>query len=308
MKVYKSVGNLIGRTPLLRLGAIEGALGLYGRVTAKLECFNPGGSAKDRVAKYIIDEAEASGRLKAEGVVIEPTSGNTGIGIASICAMRGYRAIIVMPENMSAERKKIISAYGAELVLTDAKEGMAGAIKKAEELHAELDGSVIAGQFTNPQNPRAHRHSTGPEIYEDMEGEIDYLVATVGTGGTISGVGEYLKRLNPEIKVIAVEPKESPVLSGGAPAPHKLQGIGAGFVPEILKKEYIDEIVTVDYEEAKASCKLMARSEGILVGSSSGAALYAAINLAKLPENRKKNIIVILPDTGERYLSTDLFD
>lgn len=308
MKVYKSVGNLIGRTPLLRLGAIEGALGLYGRVTAKLECFNPGGSAKDRVAKYIIDEAEASGRLKAGGVVIEPTSGNTGIGIASICAMRGYRAIIVMPENMSAERKKIIAAYGAELVLTDAKEGMAGAIKKAEELHAELDGSVIAGQFTNPQNPRAHRHSTGPEIYEDMEGEIDYLVATVGTGGTISGVGEYLKRLNPEIKVIAVEPKESPVLSGGAPAPHKLQGIGAGFVPEILKKEYIDEIVTVDYEEAKASCKLMARSEGILVGISSGAALYAAINLAKLPENRKKNIIVILPDTGERYLSTDLFD
>ena len=308
MKVYKSVGNLIGRTPLLRLGAIEGALGLYGRVTAKLECFNPGGSAKDRVAKYIIDEAEASGRLKAGGVVIEPTSGNTGIGIASICAMRGYRAIIVMPENMSAERKKIIAAYGAELVLTDAKEGMAGAIKKAEELHAELDGSVIAGQFTNPQNPRAHRHSTGPEIYEDMEGEIDYLVATVGTGGTISGVGEYLKRLNPEIKVIAVEPKESPVLSGGAPAPHKLQGIGAGFVPEILKKEYIDEIVTVDYEEAKASCKLMARSEGILVGISSGAALYAAINLAKLPENKKKNIIVILPDTGERYLSTDLFD
>ena len=308
MKVYKSVGNLIGRTPLLRLGAIEGALGLYGRVTAKLECFNPGGSAKDRVAKYIIDEAEASGRLKAGGVVIEPTSGNTGIGIASICAMRGYRAIIVMPENMSAERKKIIAAYGAELVLTDAKEGMAGAIKKAEELHAELDGSVIAGQFTNPQNPRAHRHSTGPEIYEDMEGEIDYLVATVGTGGTISGVGEYLKRLNPEIKVIAVEPKESPVLSGGAPAPHKLQGIGAGFVPEILKKEYIDEIVTVDYEEAKASCKLMARSEGLLVGISSGAALYAAINLAKLPENKKKNIIVILPDTGERYLSTDLFD
>lgn len=308
MKVYKSVGNLIGRTPLLRLGAIEDALGLYGRVTAKLECFNPGGSAKDRVAKYIIDEAEASGRLKAGGVVIEPTSGNTGIGIASICAMRGYRAIIVMPENMSTERKKIIAAYGAELVLTDAKEGMAGAIKKAEELHAEIDGSVIAGQFTNPQNPRAHRHSTGPEIYEDMEGEIDYLVATVGTGGTISGVGEYLKRLNPEIKVIAVEPKESPVLSGGAPAPHKLQGIGAGFVPEILKKEYIDEIVTVDYEEAKASCKLMARSEGILVGISSGAALYAAINLAKLPENRKKNIIVILPDTGERYLSTDLFD
>ena len=308
MKIFKSVGSLIGRTPMLRLGVIEENLALKGRIIAKLECFNPGGSSKDRVAKFIIDDAEARGELCHGGTVIEPTSGNTGIGLASICASRGYHAVIVMPESMSEERRKLIAAYGAELVLTPAAEGMAGAIKVAEELHNKTPGSIIAGQFTNPQNPRAHRRTTGVEIYEDTEGEIDYFIATIGTGGTISGIGEYFKKLNPDIKVIGVEPKESAVLSGGSAGPHKIQGIGAGFVPQTLNLSYVDVVETVSYEEAKEAAQLMARTEGVLVGVSSGAALAVAIRYARLAENKKKNIIVLLPDTGERYLSTDLFD
>ena len=308
MKIFKSVGSLIGRTPMLRLGVIEENLALKGRIIAKLECFNPGGSSKDRVAKFIIDDAEARGELCQGGTVIEPTSGNTGIGLASICASRGYHAVIVMPESMSEERRKLIAAYGAELVLTPAAEGMEGAIKAAEELHNKTPGSIIAGQFTNPQNPRAHRRTTGVEIYEDTEGEIDYFIATIGTGGTISGIGEYFKKLNPDIKVIGVEPKESAVLSGGSAGPHKIQGIGAGFVPQTLNLSYVDVVETVSYEEAKEAAQLMARSEGVLVGVSSGAALAVAIRYARLAENKKKNIIVLLPDTGERYLSTDLFD
>lgn len=305
--IYTSADQLIGKTPLLELSHIEQTLGLKARILAKLEYLNPAGSVKDRIAKAMIDEAEASGKLTAGSVIIEPTSGNTGIGLAAVAAARGYRIIIVMPETMSVERRKLMKAYGAELVLTDGTKGMKGAIAKAKELAEEIPNSFIPGQFTNPANPQAHRKTTGPEIYEDTDGTVDLFVAGVGTGGTITGVGEYLKSRKPEIKVVAVEPAASAVLSTGIAGAHKIQGIGAGFVPDVLNTQIYDEIIPVENETAFATGKLIGTSEGILVGISSGAAVWAAIELAKRPENEGKNIVVLLPDTGDRYLSTPLF-
>lgn len=305
--IYTSADQLIGKTPLLELTHIEKALGLKARILAKLEYFNPAGSVKDRVGKAMIEEAEASGKLTKDSVIIEPTSGNTGIGLAAVAAAKGYRLIITMPETMSVERRQIMKAYGAELVLTEGSKGMKGAIEKAEELVKEIPGSFIAGQFVNPANPKAHFQHTGPEIYEDTDGKVDIFVAGVGTGGTITGVGEYLKAQNPHIQVVAVEPSLSPVLSGGAPGSHGLQGIGAGFVPEVLNTEIYDEIITVSNEDAYETGRLIGRREGILVGISSGAAAFGAIELARKPENEGKTIVVLLPDTGDRYLSTPLF-
>lgn len=307
-RIYTSAEQLIGHTPLLELGHTEKTFGLQAHVLAKLELFNPGGSAKDRIARAMLDEAECTGTLKPGAVIIEPTSGNTGIGLASVAAMRGYRTIIVMPETMSIERRKLMLAYGAELVLTDGAQGMKGAIAKAEALAAETPNSFLAGQFTNPANPAAHRATTGPEIFEDTDGAVDIFVAGVGTGGTITGVGEYLKAQKPGVKVVAVEPESSPVLSKGTAGAHKIQGIGAGFVPEVLNTEIYDEIFPVSNEDAFAAARNFARTEGVLVGISSGAALHAAIKLAQRAENAGKTIVVLLPDTGERYLSTPLFD
>lgn len=306
-KIYKSADELIGHTPLLELSNIEKAEGLQAAVLAKLEYFNPAGSVKDRVAKAMLDDAEQKGLLNADSVIIEPTSGNTGIGLASAAAARGYRIIIVMPETMSVERRQLMKAYGAELVLTDGTKGMKGAIAKAEELAAEIPNSFIPGQFTNSSNPKAHREGTGPEIYEDTDGKVDIFVAGIGTGGTITGVGEYLKSQNPDVKIVAVEPATSAVLSTGVAGAHKIQGIGAGFVPDVLNTEIYDEIITVTNEDAFATGKLIGKSEGVLVGISSGAAVHAAITLAKRPENKGKTIVVLLPDTGDRYLSTPLF-
>ena len=307
-KVYQNVTELIGHTPLLEVQNIESELGLKAKLLVKLELFNPAGSVKDRVAKNMVVEAERQGILKNGGTIIEPTSGNTGIGLASIAASKGYRAIFTMPETMSVERRKLLQGYGAEIVLTDGKKGMAGAIAKAEELAEEIDGAVVLGQFINKANPAAHTVSTGPEIWEDTEGKVDIFVAGVGTGGTITGTGEDLKEKNPALKIVAVEPAASPVLSGGKPGPHGLQGIGAGFVPEILNTEIYDEIVQVENEEAYAASRMLAHKEGILVGITSGAALHTAIELAKREENAGKTIVAILPDTGERYLSTPLFE
>ena len=306
-KIYTSADQLIGRTPLLELTNIEKQFGLKAKVLAKLEYFNPAGSVKDRVAKAMIDDAEKSGKLKPDSVIIEPTSGNTGIGLASVAAARGYRIIIVMPETMSVERRQIMKAYGAELVLTEGAKGMKGAIAKAEELAKEIPNSFVAGQFVNPANPQAHRVSTGPEIFEDTDGKVDIFVAGVGTGGTVTGVGEYLKSKNPKVKIVAVEPATSAVLSTGVAGAHKIQGIGAGFVPDVLNTKVYDEIIAVSNEDAFAIGKLIGKREGVLVGISSGAAAYAAIELAKRPENAGKNIVVLLPDTGDRYLSTPLF-
>lgn len=305
--IYTSADQLIGKTPLLELTHIEKELNLNAKILAKLEYFNPAGSVKDRIAKAMIDDAEASGKLKDGSVIIEPTSGNTGIGLASVAAARGYRIIIVMPETMSVERRQIMKAYGAELVLTEGAKGMKGAIAKAEELAAEIPNSFIPGQFVNPANPKAHIDTTGPEIFKDTDGKVDIFVAGVGTGGTLTGVGEYLKSKNPNVKVVAVEPADSPVLSKGTAGAHKIQGIGAGFVPEVLNTKIYDEIITVSNEDAFATGKLIGKREGILVGISAGAAAAAAIELAKRPENEEKNIVVLLPDTGDRYLSTPLF-
>ena len=305
--IYTSADQLIGKTPLLELTHIEKALGLKARLLAKLEYFNPAGSVKDRIAKAMLDEAEAAGKLKPDSVIIEPTSGNTGIGLASVAAARGYRIIIVMPETMSIERRQLMKAYGAELVLTEGTKGMKGAIARANELALEIPNSFIPGQFVNPANPAAHRESTGPEIYEDTDGEVDIFVAGVGTGGTVTGVGEYLKSKKPEVKVVAVEPSGSPVLSKGVSGAHKIQGIGAGFVPDVLNTKVYDEIIPVTNEDAFETGRLIGRSEGVLVGISSGAAAWAAIELAKRPENEGKTIVVLLPDTGDRYLSTPLF-
>ena len=305
--IYTSADQLIGKTPLLELSNIEKEFGLKARVIAKLEYFNPAGSVKDRIAKAMIDDAEASGKLGPGSVIIEPTSGNTGIGLAAVAAARGYRIIIVMPETMSVERRQLMKAYGAELVLTDGSKGMKGAIAKADELAAEIPGSFIPGQFVNPANPKIHRETTGPEIYDDTDGKVDIFVAGVGTGGTITGVGEYLKSRNPDIRVVAVEPESSPVLSQGRSGPHKIQGIGAGFVPEVLNTGVYDEVIPVSNEDAFSAGKLLGRKEGFLAGISSGAALHAAIVLAKREENEGKNIVVLLPDTGDRYLSTPLF-
>ena len=305
--IYTSIDQTIGHTPLLELTNIEKKLGLKARVLVKLEYFNPGGSVKDRVAKAMIDAAEASGELQPGGTIIEPTSGNTGIGLASIAAARGYRIIITMPETMSIERRKLMRGYGAELVLTDGAAGMKGAIAKAEELKAQIPGSVIAGQFVNPANPAVHKATTGPEIWQDTDGEVDVFVAGVGTGGTVTGVGTYLKEQNPAVKVVAVEPASSPVLSKGTSGAHKIQGIGAGFVPDVLDTTIYDEIVPVENEDAFAMARIMGNSEGVLVGISSGAAIWAAIELAKRPENEGKTIVALLADTGERYLSTALF-
>ena len=306
-KIYTSADQLIGRTPLLELTHIEKALGFKARVLAKLEYFNPAGSVKDRIAKAMIEDAEASGKLTPDSVIIEPTSGNTGIGLASVATARGYRVILTMPETMSVERRQLMKAYGAELVLTDGSKGMKGAIAKAEELAAEIRNSFIPGQFVNPANPQAHRETTGPEIYEDTDGNVDIFVAGVGTGGTVTGVGEYLKSRKPDVKVVAVEPSASAVLSTGVAGSHKIQGIGAGFVPDVLNTKIYDEIITIENETAFATGKLIGKSEGVLVGISSGAATAAAIELAKRPENEGKTIVVLLPDTGDRYLSTPLF-
>ena len=306
-RIYATADQLIGKTPLLELTNIEKALGLKARVLAKLEYFNPAGSVKDRIAKAMIDEAEASGKLKPGSVIIEPTSGNTGIGLAAVAAARGYRIIIVMPETMSVERRQLMKAYGAELVLTEGAKGMKGAIAKAEELAAEIPNSFVPGQFVNPANPKAHRETTGPEIYDDTDGEVDIFVAGVGTGGTITGVGEYLKAKKPQVKVVAVEPATSAVLSTGVAGAHKIQGIGAGFVPQVLNTKVYDEIIPVANEDAFETGRLIGHREGVLVGISSGAAAFAAIELAKRPENAGKTIVVLLPDTGDRYLSTPLF-
>lgn len=306
--MYTSIDQLIGHTPLLELSHIEKAEGLRARVLAKLESFNPGGSAKDRIARAMLDAAEEAGVLTpGEGTVIEPTSGNTGIGLAMVAAARGYRAVIVMPDTMSIERRRLVAAYGAEVVLTPGAKGMAGAIERANELARSIPQSIVAGQFDNPANPNAHRTTTGPEIWEDTDGNVDILVAGVGTGGTITGAGSYLKEKNPALKVVAVEPEASPVLSGGTAGPHKIQGIGAGFVPQVLDTAIYDEIVTVSAEDAFATGRMLGAREGVLAGISSGAALWAALEEAKKPENEGKTIVVMLVDTGERYLSTDLF-
>jgi len=307
-KIYKSVDMLIGKTPLMELGNIEKELGINARILAKLEYLNPAGSVKDRVALKMIDAAERDGKLKSGGVIIEPTSGNTGIGIASVAAARGYSAIIVMPDTMSVERIRTMKAYGAQVVLTPGSEGMAGAVKKAEEICGETPGSIIAGQFENPSNPQAHFETTGPELYEDTDGAIDIFVSAVGTGGTISGTGKYLKSQNPDIKIVAVEPADSPLLSEGKSAPHKIQGIGANFIPKCLDTGIYDEIIKVTTEEAYTYARMAGKKEGILVGISSGAALSAAVALAKREENKGKSIAVILPDSGDRYLSTELFE
>ena len=306
-KIYTSVDQLIGGTPLLELSNIERSFGLKARLLAKLEYLNPAGSVKDRVGLSMINDAEARGVLKPGSVIIEPTSGNTGIGLAAVAAARGYRLIITMPDTMSVERRQLLKAYGAELVLTEGAKGMPGAIAKAEELSKEIENSFVAGQFVNPANPKAHFETTGPEIYADTDGQVDIFVAGVGTGGTITGVGAYLKAQNPGVKVVAVEPESSPVLSKGTAGAHKIQGIGAGFVPDVLDTKIYDEIIPVSNEDAFATGKLMGRSEGVLVGISSGAALWAAIVLAKRPENQSKTIVALLPDTGDRYLSTPLF-
>lgn len=306
-KVYKSATELIGNTPLVELTNLEKKLGLEAKILAKLEYFNPAGSVKDRVAQAIIEDAEKSGKLLPGGTIIEPTSGNTGIGLASIAAAKGYRLIIVLPDTMSVERRNIIKAYGAELVLTDGSKGMKGAIAKAEELQKEIEGSIIAGQFVNPANPKAHFEHTGPEIWEDTDGNVDYFIAGVGTGGTVTGVGEYLKSKKADVKVVAVEPSASPVLSQGTAGAHKIQGIGAGFVPEVLNTGIYDEIFPVDNEDAFRLGKELAKAEGVLVGISSGAALHAAVEIAKRPENKGKTIVVLLPDSGDRYFSTALF-
>ena len=307
-KIYTSADQLIGRTPLLELVHIEKELDLEAKILGKLEYFNPAGSVKDRIAKAMIDDAEASGKLKPGSVIIEPTSGNTGIGLASVAAARGYRIIIVMPETMSIERRQLMNAYGAELVLTEGAKGMKGAIAKAEELAKDIPDSFIPGQFDNPANPAAHRATTGPEIWEDTDGKVDIFVAGVGTGGTITGVGEYLKSRNPAVQVVAVEPASSPVLSKGTPGAHKIQGIGAGFVPTVLNTTVYDEIIAVENDDAFATGKKIGKSEGVLVGISSGAAVCAAIQLAKRPENKGKTIVALLPDTGDRYLSTPMFN
>ena len=308
MRIFKTASELIGRTPLLELSNLEKDEKLSANIFAKLELFNPAGSIKDRVAKAMIEDAEEKGLLKEGSVIIEPTSGNTGIGLASVAAAKGYKLIITMPETMSVERRKLIASFGAELVLTDGSKGMNGAIEKAEELSREIPNSIVAGQFVNPANPKAHFLTTGPEIWDDTDGQVDILVAGVGTGGTITGIGEYLKSKNPDIKIVGIEPVDSPVLSGGKAGAHGLQGIGAGFIPEILNTEIIDEIITVSTNEAYEASRMIAKREGLLVGISSGAALHSALLLAKKQENKGKNIVVILPDTGDRYLSTDVFE
>ncbi len=306
-KVYTSADQLIGKTPLLELTHIEQEYGLKAKVLAKLEYFNPAGSVKDRIAKAILDDAEATGKLTKDAVIIEPTSGNTGIGLAAVAAARGYRIIIVMPETMSVERRQLMKAYGAELVLSEGAKGMKGAIAKAEELAKEIPGAFIAGQFVNPANPKAHFETTGPEIFEDTDGEVDVFVAGVGTGGTVTGVGKYLKSKKADVKIVAVEPASSPVLSKGTPGAHKIQGIGAGFIPEVLDTKIYDEVIPVADEDAFAMGRKIGHKEGVLVGISSGAAVHAAVELAKRPENEGKTIVVLLPDTGDRYLSTALF-
>lgn len=307
-KIYKSADLIIGKTPLLELTHIEKELNLKARLLAKLEYFNPAGSVKDRVAKAMLDDAERSGKLTKDSVIIEPTSGNTGIGLASVAAARGYRIIIVMPDTMSVERRQLMKAYGAELVLSEGAKGMKGAIAKANELAKEIPRSFIPGQFVNPANPKAHYETTGPEIFEDTDGKVDIFVAGVGTGGTITGVGKYLKEKNPDVKIVAVEPKSSAVLSTGVPGAHKIQGIGAGFVPDVLDTKIYDEVFPVDNDDAFSYGKLVGKKEGVLVGISSGAALYAAAEIAKRPENEGKTIVVLFPDTGDRYLSTPLFN
>ena len=307
MKVYESVDQLVGHTPLLELKRVEEAHGVSARILGKLEYFNPAGSIKDRIAKAMIDDAEAAGILKPGATIIEPTSGNTGIGLASIAAARGYQLILTMPETMSVERRNLIKAYGAKIVLTDGAKGMTGAIEKANELAAEIEGSFIPGQFINPANPAIHKATTGPEIWQDTDGTVDILVAGVGTGGTLTGIGQYLKEQNPEVKLIAVEPSDSPVISEGRAGSHKIQGIGAGFVPEVLDTTLYDEVITVESDDAFAIGREIGREEGVLVGISSGAAVWAALELAKRPENEGKTIVAILPDTGERYLSTPMF-
>ena len=306
-KIYNGASELVGNTPLVEVKNIEEELGLEARILVKLEYFNPAGSVKDRIAKAMIEDAEEKGLLKEGSVIIEPTSGNTGIGLASIAAVKGYRIILTMPETMSVERRNILKAYGAEIVLTEGAKGMKGAIEKADELAKEIPGSYIPGQFVNPANPEVHRKTTGPEIWKDTDGEVDLFIAGVGTGGTLTGVGEYLKSQNPDVKIVALEPASSPVLSTGKGGPHKIQGIGAGFVPDVLNTTVYDEIFTVENDDAFATGKLLAKKEGILVGISSGAALYGAIELAKRPENKGKTIVALLPDTGDRYYSTPLF-